>query len=199
MIDLQQKSGVIENFCTLRELETWKTKFQIFSPSGPDFFQCWGINWQNSLAELWFQKTIFDRLKPHCDKNMKSIFAMYSNSTKPWHLHDDLYHMEHEWIKGKPYITWLIPFQVDEDPNKTPMAATVVFNEKNFNGPKNQLQKDRLTHCNSNELETVTVHHMYQWQVGNLIWWDMTLIHASASFDGFSSKQMLVGHTYLET
>ena len=79
------------------------------------------------------------------------------------------------------------------------MASTVVFDDyEKYLREDNALQHHDtyLKHVNKSELETVKVKQNNKWQHGALIWWDSKLFHASGSFNNFTNKQCLVGHTY---
>jgi hypothetical protein len=74
---------------------------------------------------------------------------------------------------------------VDHDPGQVHLASTNVFCELDTGpgyGPPP---------------EHVTLQQTWRWRRGDLIWWDTRLFHNSGAFEGFSSKQAIVIHTYV--
>ena len=126
---------------------------------------------------------------------------MYMDAIKPFEIHGDEYWHKEKQLPGKPYISFLIPVSVDNDPLLTSKASTVVFNEHFLDTKKldNAMQyyNSFLSHCDPKKLAKATLKEKFDWSVGDLIFWDSTLQHASGNFNDFSSKQCFVGHTFV--
>ena len=133
---------------------------------------------------------------------MQSVFGMYAESVDPYPLHDDAYHIKTNNINGKSYISWLVPYKVDGNIKRVNEASTIIFNEFNLQGQvKNKInvdiKKKYLMHCESDQIDKVSIDKIIHWEPGSIIWWDMEKIHCSGSFNNFSTKEMFVGHTFI--
>ena len=76
-----------------------------------------------------------------------------------------------------------------------------MFDEYSFLNKENnalKYQSSFLSHCLKEDLSRVEVKQRHIWNYGDFIWWDSNLLHTSGCFDGFKTKQCLVGHTYIE-
>lgn len=192
--------GIIENVFDPKELEQWQSYFQKWSMTGDHILNCYGIDKKNPPAEAWFQKNVFSKVKDALGFEMKSVFGMYAESVNPYPIHTDSYHIEKNNINGQSSVSWLVPYKVDGSTEKIHMASTIVFNEKDLRDKKNaiggEISKRYLGHCDRDHIEKVTIFDIIHWKPGSLIWWDMDRYHCSGSFEGFSTKEMFVGHTF---
>jgi hypothetical protein len=129
------------------------------------------------LAFPWFRTLVMGRLEHVFQQPLKLVFAMYLDISSPFGIHSDIRPCD-----GEPYVSCLIPVSVDHDPDLCHLATTDVYQEVDTGGlpPNNP-----------------TLAASYTWQRGDLIWWHTPVYHTSGAFDGFSSKQSIVVHTYV--
>jgi len=161
---------------------------------------CFGIESDHVLWS-WFYKNIFHKIEMQFSENIKPIFVMYMHAVVPFQVHSDDYWHKEKNLPGKPFVSFLIPISVDNDLEQTHKASTIVFNETKLDGEKSnnalQYYDSFLSHCDKTKLKQITIKEKFDWSVGDLIYWDSCLQHTSSDFQKFSSKQSLVGHTYI--
>ena len=195
--------GIIKDVFNLDQLTEWEIFFKKWKKTGDDVLHCHGIDSNNTMANSWFQKNVFNKIKEATGNgNMRSVFGMYAESVNPYVLHDDAYHIRDNQINGQPHISWLVPYKVDGDTTGLDKASTIVFNELDANGPvKDSIDpetKERyFTHCDSDQLSRLSIDRIMHWSLGSIIWWDMRNYHCSGSFKDFKTKEMFVGHTFI--
>ena len=208
--------GIIPNVFDPGKLEEWQKYFQRWSMTGDDRLNCYGIDENNKGAEQWFQKNIFSTVKKVLENDkITSIFGMYAESVQPYFLHSDTYvvdeYLEKTNKKGEPSISWLIPYKVDGKQENISRASTIIFNEtENWrvsnekdavddykNTIDDSMRERYFTHCDPEKLKKVSIYEVIHWQPGSLIYWDQRNLHCSGSFNGFKTKEMFVGHTYI--
>jgi hypothetical protein len=195
-------SGVISNVFDAKKMQEWQNYFQQWTMTGDDRLNCYGIDSNNIEAEQWFQENIFSKVKKVLGNDrMCSIFGMYTESVKPYIIHSDEYHVEKNNIHGEPFISWLIPYKVDGKQQNISRASTIVFNETGFDEDKytitDSLREKYFTHCDQRLLNKVSVNKIIHWEPGSLIYWNEKNLHCSGSFNGFTTKEMFVGHTFI--
>jgi hypothetical protein len=196
-------SGIIKKVFDPAMYPEWEKYFKKWTKTGDHTLNCYGIDKKNQQAELWFQNTIFNKVKEAIGiSEMQSIFGMYAESVNPYTIHTDEYHVRQNGINGKPCISWLIPYKVDHVTDDITRASTIIFNEQNKNGASKKLIDSTITnryfqHCDDNVLNKLSIDKIIHWEPGSLIWWDMRNYHCSGSFDGFTTKEMFVGHTFI--
>ena len=203
MSTMNKKIGrIVRNVFDPGKMEEWQEYFQRWNMTGDDRLNCYGIDEKNHEAEQWFQKNIFS-IVSQCleDNRMRSIFGMYAESVKPYPIHSDKYHVTKNQKNGKPGISWLIPYKVDGSQTDISKASTIVFNEIEYGDDKNNitdsLNQRYFTHCDQTSLKKVSIYEIFHWEPGSLIFWDQHHLHCSGSFNGFQTKEMFVGHTFI--
>jgi len=194
--------GLVPNLFNPADMEKWQEFFQRWTMTGDDLLNCFGIDEKNTIAEKWFQANIFSKIREALnDTKMVSIFGMYAESVKPYHIHSDEYVVAKNNKQGRPHISWLIPYKVDGKQEDISSASTIVFNETDYGDDKNgiddSMRQRYFKHCDPNLLRKVTVNKVFHWQPGSLIYWNQRNLHCSGSFNDFKTKEMFVGHTYI--
>lgn len=198
-MDVNLKSGIIKNIFSEQQLENWKNVFKKYcvptkSKLGDD---CFGIDINSTRAYLWYTKELFPEIKRIFDRaDLKTIFAMYAKFTRPFQIHHDVKPIPNN-MKGQNYISCLMPLAVNGDPKLCNQVSTAVFDEKenpSFEDDHNNL----FQHCSIEDLKKFTVRENYNWNRGDLIWWDSRLYHSSCDFtQKFKNKEAFVIHTYV--
>jgi len=200
--NIDHTAGIIENVFNPGLMEDWQKYFQKWTMTGDHILNCYGIDNQNPEAEQWFQDNIFSTVKKVLKHNgMESIFGMYAESVNPYIIHSDEYHVKKNNKDGAPFISWLIPYKVDGEMNDLSMASTIIFNEDYLDKNKNEIDNDisakYFTHCDSEVINKLSIYKILHWKPGSLIYWDQKKLHCSGSFNGFKTKEMFVGHTFI--
>jgi hypothetical protein len=199
-------AGIIRNIFDPGIMEEWQKYFQKWTMTGDHILNCYGIDEKNVEAEKWFQENIFSKITETLGNHeMRSIFGMYAESVDPYPIHTDDYHVEKNKKNGKPYISWLIPYKVDGSHNELHRASTIIFNESgdemSLNIVKNsiddELRRKYFSHCNIDVLKKCSIYKIIHWEPGSLIYWNEKNLHCSGSFNGFTTKEMFVGHTFI--
>ena len=190
--------GTIKNFFTPDELSDVIKTFKKVNPSeGFANNGYHGID-QRHLGYLWFRKTILDRISAQFDPGMKLIFGMFLNCYVPLDIHDDVKHIADP--AGKHYLSFLIPYSVDNQTHKCDAASTLIF-DQSPNGENNvsYLHATKLSHVPIEETYRYSLKQDLVWNCGDLMWWDSKLYHAGSNFlaNGCHSKQGIVIHTYV--
>ena len=215
-------AGQIHDFATERDIEKWTLALQTANSITINDNACYGVGHGHVLYD-WFVEDCFSRIQTAINEpDMKLIFAMYLNETRPWNIHTDSYHTIGHKDKRTAY-SLLIPLSVDNDVNLADQSHTIVFNEHsdtympdNLSGKKwpweDMTSTDHLSnsaahiyqkHLSHNSYEKVnrfTIQGIYQWKRGSLIWWNGTYFHDSDNFiaNGYKSKQAIVIHCYYD-
>ena len=190
--------GVINNFFTPDELSHVVKIFKKVNPSeGYANNGYHGID-QTHMAYLWFRKSILDRIAAQFDPRIKLIFGMFLDCHVPLYIHNDVKTIQDP--AGKHFLSFLIPYSVDNQIDKCSSASTLIFDPAP-NGLNNvsYLHATKLSHV---PIENTYQHSLKQdliWNCGDLLWWDSKLNHAGSNFlaNGCSSKQGIVIHTYV--
>ena len=195
-------AGIIENVFDTGLMEDWQKYFQRWTMTGDHILNCYGIDDKNPEAEAWFQENIFSTVKEVLQHDkMRSIFGMYAESVNPYIIHSDEYHVAKNNKDGQPFISWLIPYRVDGEVNNLSMASTIIFNEDTLDQDKNEiddnLRAKYFAHCDSDAINKLSICKIMHWKPGSLIYWDQKKLHCSGSFNGFNTKEMFVGHTFI--
>ena len=136
------------------------------------YTNCHGISPGNP-AMLWAKRLILDPIFKNFKGDIKPIFLMLMDCTTPFPLHQDRTPIE----SGNHYMTFVIPYSVNNDPELVENASTILYNR-----------------------DKETILDDIKWSLGDLIWLDSSVWHESNDFisQGFESKQGIVIHTYVE-
>ena len=181
MRDIFGKTGCEPSFMSSADLSQAIDIFRKFNstPAGGGIGVCHGLD-QNHQLYPWFKRQFISKLNKVFDANLNLVFAMYLDLSKPFAVHSDI-----RPCTGQLYASCLIPCSVDNDPKLTNCASTNVFNEidtgTGYGKPP----------------DSVTLQQSWQWNRGDLIWWDTRVFHNSGDFVNFTSKQAIVIHTYV--
>jgi hypothetical protein len=187
----------IQSFITSYESTQFKKIFLKNTPTSTEYSdKCYGIDINNTKSYLWFRKTLLPRINKFFDVELKLIFAFYSSFTKPFIIHKDLKPIPNN-LKGRPFVSCLIPVSVDNDINRCHLASTIIFKTgKNVNAELDQ--KNYLSHCQLDTLKNKKINKIFSWSSNDMIWWRSELDHCSGYFSNFKSKECFVIHTYVE-
>lgn len=213
MTDNNRLSGVIENFADYKTMTEWNTMFDRhfsiqelgqprslndikndFEPEQREILgKTKGVD-KNHKGYLWFKVKILDKIQEHFDKEFKLIYGHFMHSEKPLVEHQDCYpELLPEGCKS--YYSFLIPYSVDNDPEKCFHAATVIFKPGKMSKENYELH---ASHCSKDIMEELDIDSVHTWRMGDLIWWDNEAWHGSNNFTlSCKSKQALVIHTYV--
>ena len=203
-MQIENQSGEVENFFSEQQLSFFLKLFSnnMLIDTGGDGFgtKTIGVS-EDSLLYPVFEKEFMIPLRKHFEQHLRLVFAMYCDCKQPFDIHHDAFVHANTKLPGKPWISCLIPLSVDEDVDKVGLASTVIFNETRCDNPKEKncdhLYEEKFSHVTRDKLKSVTVQKEYRWKRSSLVWWYSPLCHTSTHFKNFSSKQMLVCHTYI--
>jgi hypothetical protein len=154
---------------------------------------------------------VYARLQKMFGTDVKPVFGMFLNETKPWGIHTDAYHCE-KFPDRESALSILIPYTLDNSVDNLKCGFTLVFNERVRNNievdllPSSEdsansamnIYQEHLSHNTVELVKKVTVKGIYPWTFGSVIYWDSLLLHDSNNFlrYGLQSKQAIVIHTY---
>jgi hypothetical protein len=190
--------GYIKNFISQDELFKIINIFRKVTPGvGSDKNGYYGIA-QQHLAYVWFKKILLDRIADQFNPAIKLIFGMLVDSRTPLGIHRDLKDIPDP--AGHHYLSFLIPYSVDDRPDLCGAAATLIFDESP-DGSNNisDIHEQKLAHVPIEETYHYSLRQELIWNCGDLLWWDSRLAHASSNFltNNHYSKQAIVIHTYV--
>jgi hypothetical protein len=193
--------GKIDNFFTVEQLHNIVDVFrQLDSVDGKNN-DCFGID-KNHKAYLWLNKVLLKSISRQFNPDLKLIFAMFLDCVEPFDLHHDLKDIPES--QGKHFLSFLIPYSVNNDTSLCSKVSTVVFNESfpHVHAVENNvsdLHENLIGHISKEMSYKITLKENLIWSLGGLYWWDSHLLHVSNNFlkDGYSSKQAIVIHTYV--
>lgn len=159
--------------------------------------KCYGIDINNKLSYPWFNKIFWPKITKYFDEDLKLIYASYASFTKPFSVHRDDFKTIPNNKKGTNYLSLLIPISVDNNKDLCSLASTIVFKQQKNPNAK-QDHENYLSHCHVEELYNRSIDRIFQWKIGDIIWWKSEVDHCSSHFKNFSSKESFVIHTYVE-
>lgn len=193
--------GQIKNFFTPDQVKEMVEVFAKVSPTVGENNDCFGID-RNHKAYSWLNKIVVRPIANQFDPELKVIFAMLLNCVQPFDIHSDLKDIPDK--NGKHYLSFLIPYSVDNRPELCDQASTLIFNEREFakstvENNVNSMYKEKISHVTEDFTYRLTLKQDLIWSVGSLCWWDSSLLHVSNNFiqKGYTSKQAIVMHTYV--
>ena len=170
--DYDYQYGVKERFFSKKQMDDFVSIFKkLPTTSAYQYTDCHGISPGNP-AMPWAKKFILDPVFKNFEKDINPIFLMLMDCTTPFPLHQDRTPIE----SGHHYMTFVIPYSVNNDPELVENASTILYDQ-----------------------DKSTILAQLQWNIGDLIWFDSSVWHKSNDFitNGFDSKQGIVIHTYV--
>lgn len=193
--------GKIDNFFSADQLYHIVDVFRRLDPVDGKNNDCFGID-KNHKAYLWLNKVLLKSISDQFNPDLKLIFAMFLDCVDPFDLHHDLKDIPDS--KGKHFLSFLIPYSVNNDTSLCSKVSTVIFNERfphstPIKNNASTIHEKTISHISQEVSQTITVKENLTWSFGSLCWWDSHLLHVSNNFlkDGYSSKQAIVIHTYV--
>ena len=190
--------GTIKNFVTEDELAGIVKIFKKM-PTTPGYGNNghYGIS-QEHRAFLWFQKILLNRIAAQFNPDIKLIFGMLLDCQVPVDIHHD--YKEIPDPNGKHYLSFLIPYSVDNQTDLCNAASTLIF-DPSPTGDNNvsYLHPTKLSHVPIEDTYRYSLKQDLIWNCGDLLWWSSELYHTSSNFlkNGHQSKQGIVIHTYV--
>jgi hypothetical protein len=204
MKNYKKNCGIAKNIFSLAELEHAIKIFQKFDTTPATGAVCAGVD-NNHAGYLWFEKKILNKIKPIFNPDLKLIFGMLLDCTKPFDIHHDLKPLPEKG--GKHYLTFLIPYSVNNQVELCGHASTLIFNEcceelnkmPDLDNNISNIFDSKISHVDKKRLTKYSLKLEAVWNLGDIIWWDSSLAHVSNDFHkrGFDSKQCIVLHTYV--
>ena len=193
--------GQIENFFSISQLEKIVQTFNRVQPVIGDGNNCFGIN-QKHLAYPWLKSSLLRPIAEQFNPDLKLIFGMLLDCVVPFTIHNDIKEIPEK--NGKHFLSFLIPYSVNNDTSLCSKVSTVIFNESfpHAHAVENNvsnLHENLINHISKEMSYKITLKEKLTWSLGGLYWWDSHLLHVSNNFlkDGYSSKQAIVIHTYV--
>ena len=191
--------GKIDKFFDQKEMTNFVQVFKKLNFVDGSGNACYGID-QKHLAYSWFKKIILDRVAQEINPDLKLIFAMLLDCVIPFPIHKDIKLIPDP--KGKHYVSFLLPYSVNDDVLLTKCASTLFFNTRTKDSTVSDvsyLHSDQLSHIPLEETYKYNLQQEIIWNIGDLLWWDSKLPHVSNNFlkHGYKSKQAIVFHTYV--
>jgi hypothetical protein len=193
--------GQIDNFFTVDQLHDMVKVFRQLDPVDGKNNDCFGID-RNHKAYLWLNKVLLKPIANQFNPELKLIFAMLLDCTEPFDLHHDLKDIPDP--NGKHFLSFLVPYSVNNDTTLCNQVSTVIFNESFphdhvVENNASNLHENTISHISKDATYNITLKENLVWSLGSLCWWDSHLLHVSNNFlkNGYSSKQAIVIHTYV--
>lgn len=193
--------GQIDNFFTVDQLQNIVEVFRRLDPVDGQNNDCFGID-KNHRAYLWLRKVLLQPIANHFNPELKLIFAMLLDCVEPFDIHHDLKPIPDP--NGKHFLSFLIPYSVNNDTALCNQVSTIIFNETVpsdhvVENNASLIYDNMISHASKDTTYNVTVKKNLVWSLGSLCWWDSHLLHVSNNFlkDGYTSKQGIVIHTYV--
>lgn len=193
--------GKIDNFFTVDQLHHMVNVFKQLDPVDGKSNDCFGID-KNHKAYLWFNKIVLKPIANQFNPDLKLIFGMFLDCVEPFDLHHDLKDIPDS--NGEHFLSFLIPYSVNNDTALCNKVSTVIFNES---FPSDHVLENNTSYMHENTIDHISKDVAYRitlkenlvWSLGSLCWWDSHLLHVSNNFrkDGYKSKQAIVIHTYV--
>lgn len=161
---------------------------------------CYGID-QNHITYPWFKKTILDPIAKEFNPDLKLIFGMLLDCTNPFPIHHDAgKEIPSNDPTGKSYLSFVIPYSVNNDPSLCHHASTIILDETDsLTDNLSTVHKEKISHVPIETTYQFKIKQELIWQPGDLLWWDTKMYHVSNNFlaSGYTSKQGIVIHTYV--
>jgi hypothetical protein len=203
-------AGKISNVFTEQELDSCVKVMSRLPDTKILGNSCHGID-ENNMFNNWFHKNIFNRIQLMFGNDIKLMFGMFLNESKPWGIHTDAYHVKNFPTRDSA-ISFLLPYSVDHQKSLVDRSRTIVFNQRGYYnddtmslpslidqpGCALDIHQLHLSHNSTDKAERMTVLGMFQWEISSLIYWDSLLYHDTDNFlaNGYTNKQAIVIHTY---
>ena len=195
--------GTIKNFFSIPQLRDIVETFNRVPTVNGYGNNCFGIN-QKHLAYAWVRSSLLYPIAEQFNPDLKLIFAMFLDCVVPFPIHHDLKEIPEK--DGKHFLSFLIPYSVDNDISKCHHASTLIFNEiysesmpRRIDNNVSVLHEEKISHVPIETTYGVSLKKELIWSPGDLFWWDSRLLHVSNNFlkNGYSSKQGIIIHTYV--
>lgn len=213
MQPLNPIAGQLFDIFETEEIQSWVEVLSNITAIKVMDNDCHGVDEKN-IHNFWFQKRIFSKIQSLFGHDLRLIFGMYLNETKPWGIHTDAYHCD-KFPDRKPALSMLIPCSVDHNPDLVERSSTIVFDQAsdsnqslhtrwqqdqtNHDRSSSKIYQSHLSHNPENLVKMLTTQGMYKWKHNSIIYWNSTNLHDTDNFiaNGFASKQAIVIHTFL--
>jgi hypothetical protein len=201
--------GKIDNFFDTKTVAGFADVFRKMDTTDGKGNNCYGID-QQHRAYMWVKKQLLNPIAEHFDPNLKLIFSMLLDCVKPFPIHYDIKYIPEPG--GQHYLSFLIPYSVDNNPALCANASTIIFNQAyNADDAVDVLKPsapvannvsgmyEKINHVPLESTYQYTLKQELVWSPGDLCWWDSKLCHVSNNFlqYGHTSKQAIVIHTYV--
>lgn len=171
-------------------------KYYIISPNG--------TQWHH-----WFEHNILAPINSATGLECRLLYAELLNCAQPGDVHHDCKPLPRD--AQEHCMTFLIPHSLDERTDWCPHTSTFVFDQdigRMGPGPDQQLPElypqpaewvQRLSHVSAPWHHTLSVKAELDWCLGDVLWWDSALAHATNDFRsaGYSHKRSIIFFTYL--
>lgn len=208
-----EKFGIVDNVFTRQELDFLVSTMSRLKPVDRLGNHCHAID-ETHTFRSWFEKYCFNKIRTLIGEDARFVFGMYLDENRPWRIHEDAYHAR-QFENYQPYLSVVLPYSVDKDPELCNKVRTIIFNESYLDvGGDNWIDKiidypipqdnagqifeQHLSHNDPEVVKRLTVGKNAQWNLGSLIYWESNLLHDSDNFNknGYNSKQAIVIQTY---
>lgn len=198
--------GQIKEFCSITQLQKIVETFNRLTTTDGSGNNCFGID-QKHFAYPWLNVSLLQSLREQFNPDLKLIFAMLLDCVKPFPIHNDF--KEIPEANGKHFLSFVIPYSVDNDISKCQYASTLIFNESyedlnnlsthHVDNNFSEFHEEKISHVPKETTYAVSLKKELVWSSGDLLWWDSQLLHVSNNFlkNGHKSKQGIVIHTYV--
>jgi hypothetical protein len=191
--------GQIPNFMPYDLVEHTVKTLKKFNWVDGEGNSCYGVD-KNHVGYLWFCKTILRPIAQQFNPDLKLIFGMLLDCVVPFDIHNDIKTPPDPM--GKPYLSFLIPYAVNNDPALCCHASTIIFDlldPESSQHDVSNIYEEKISHVSYQALKNFSLKQELVWNQGDLLWWDSQLFHVSNDFrkNGFVSKQAIVMHTYV--
>lgn len=198
MFNLADGCGFVSNFIQKEKLSTIVNTMKKFDPSPVPEGDLFGVDYKHPNYE-WFMDEFFVLLQDYTNRpDLKLIFGMYADVCESFKIHRDIKDLPGPQPPCKHFASFLVPVSVDNEIEKCKQNCTLVFE----NALQLEPDFDQPWHYKVKQTRDMPYYKLVRditWEPCGLIWWNSLLPHAGAHLPslGFTSKQMIVAHTYV--
>ena len=151
MLDINAKTGSIDNFLTHDEMIEYRQHFLSTNPAKSNLMDnIYGIDSKNISHYLWFKKTMWQKFAKILDTKVNLAVAMFCQFTDSFKIHND----NGKYLadkKHKSHLVFLIPFSVNKDIEQCYKSHTLVFTKE----PNPNALQDHEKYLSNNPISRV--------------------------------------------
>lgn len=210
-MDWRSRSGRLEQVFTAVEVNSFVDHMAQLHWRGDGHGSRYHMIHHSLLEQMqWFNTMILDPINTCTGQRFRLLYAELLDCARPGNVHHDCKPLPPD--AQEHAVTFLIPHSVDQDIQQCQTGCTFVFDQAlGRNQRRNSADWPRVEPSHSDIFQTritqaspiwhdrLSVQNELQWHLGDVLWWDSALAHASDDFvrQGHTRKQSIIFFTYL--